>query len=225
MRAGLTPESPLRELRLPAKKRRLPLFLSEEQALRLLAAPLELMKARRKQKKRGPGRELAEWQLWRDAAILEFFYSTGVRVAELAALRLTEVNFREKFARVVGKGNKERLVILGDPALAAIRAYREKLPEKLAVSEPLFVGPRGEPLTARAVQILFKRYLLRAGLDAKISPHKLRHSFATHLLDHGADLRGVQELLGHANLSTTQVYTQITAERLKRSYDQAHPRA
>jgi site-specific recombinase XerD len=225
MRVGHVQENPLRELKLPSKKKRLPVFLSEEQALKLLAAPLELMRAEQKKPKRGAGRVLLEWQFLRDTAILEVFYSSGMRVSELVGLQLRDVNFREKFARVVGKGRKERMVILGDPALTAIRTYREKLPEKLVLREALFVGPHGDPLTTRAVQILFKRYLLQAGLDAKISPHKLRHSFATHLLDHGADLRGVQELLGHANLSTTQVYTQITAERLKKSYRQAHPRA
>jgi len=225
MRIGHVKENPLRELKLPSKKKRLPVFLSEEQALKLLAAPLELMQAEQKKQKRSAGRILQEWQFLRDAAILEVFYSSGMRVSELVGLQLRDVNFREKFARVLGKGKKERMVILGDPALTAIRVYREKLPEKLVLREALFMGPHGDPLTTRAVQILFKRYLLQAGLDVKISPHKLRHSFATHLLDHGADLRGVQELLGHANLSTTQVYTQITAERLKKSYRQAHPRA
>lgn len=229
LRTEQTRENPLRELQLPAKHQRLPLFLSEEQALKLLAAPLELLRETQRQrqggKKRGRGRELAEWQLLRDAALLEFFYSTGARVSEVAGLPLRAVNFQEQCARVVGKGHKERLVMLGVPALTALQTYRANLPEKLTASETLFVGPRGGPLTVRAVQLLFKRYLAQAGLDAKISPHKLRHSFATHLLDNGADLRGVQELLGHANLSTTQVYTQITAERLKKSYHQSHPRA
>lgn len=229
LRTEQTRENPLRELKLPAKHQRLPMFLSEEQALKLLAAPLELLRETQRQrqdgKKRGRGRALAGWQLLRDAALLEFFYSTGARVSEVAGLPLRAVNFQEQCARVVGKGNKERLVMLGVPALTALQTYRENLPAKLTASEPLFVGPRGGPLTVRAVQLLFKRYLAQAGLDAKISPHKLRHSFATHLLDNDADLRGVQELLGHANLSTTQVYTQITAERLKKSYHQSHPRA
>ncbi|MDR1192359.1 MAG: tyrosine-type recombinase/integrase [Verrucomicrobiales bacterium] len=225
LRVGWVRENPLRELSLPVKQKRLPLFLSEEQAAKLLAAPLELLRQQRQRKKRGRGRPLAEWQLLRDAAILEFFYSTGVRVSELAGLKLRDVNFHEQFARVIGKGKKERLVMLGDPALVALRAYREGLPEKLRLSEPLFVNPNGAPLTVRMVELLLKRYLATAGLDAKISPHKLRHTFATHLLDRGADLRGVQELLGHANLSTTQVYTQITAERLRKSYAAAHPRA
>jgi integrase/recombinase XerC len=222
LRIGQTQENPLRELKLPAKKKRLPLFLSEEQALKLLVAPLELM---RKRKKRGPGRPLAPWQLQRDAAILEFLYSTGARISELTGLQLRQINWHEQTARVTGKGKKERLAILGAPALAALRQYREGLPERLSTSEALFIGPRGKPLTMRAVQLLLKRYLAQAGLDAKISPHKLRHTFATHLLDRGADLRGVQELLGHANLSTTQVYTQVTAERLRKSYQSAHPRA
>ncbi|MDR2463784.1 MAG: tyrosine recombinase XerC [Verrucomicrobiales bacterium] len=224
-RVGHTRENPLRDLQLPSKNKRLPLFMSEEQALKFLSSPLALWKERRQRKQCGRGRRLAKWQYLRDTAILECFYSTGVRVSELVGLKLRDVNFREKFARVVGKGRKERMVILGEPALAALREYREQLPERLRLCEPLFVSPNGSPLTARMVQILFKRYLVYAGLDVKISPHKLRHTFATHLLDHGADLRGVQELLGHANLSTTQVYTQVTAERLKKSYRQAHPRA
>jgi len=223
LRRGRLTESPLRGLKLPRGKRRLPLFLSEEQAIRLMSAPLELL-AQAAQKKKGPGRTREVWQYLRDAAILEFFYSTGVRVGELTGLTLADVDEAGLSCRVLGKGRKERLVIMGEPARQALQKYRAALPEKLR-NERVFVSPSGAALTPRSVQLLFKDYLACAGLDAKISPHKLRHTFATHMLDHGADLRGVQELLGHANLSTTQVYTQITAERLKKSYRQAHPRA
>ena len=223
LRAGRVSENPLTGFKLPVKQRRLPLFLSEEQVIRFLNAPLE-MAGRPKVKKRGPGRVMDAWQYSRDAALLEVLYSTGMRVSELTGMEWEDVDFNGGGCRVVGKGKKERVVILGRPALEALRNYRDALPARLH-RKVVFVAPTGAGLSDRAVQLLFKRYLQCAGLDLKISPHKLRHSFATHLLDHGADLRGVQELLGHANLSTTQVYTQITTERLKKSYRQAHPRA
>lgn len=223
LRLGRVAENPMEDFNLPVRQRRLPLFLSEEQVIRFLNAPLELLKDGKK-KKRGPGRMLLEWQYLRDAAILEVLYSTGVRISELTGMEWDDVDFSGGVCRVVGKGKKERVVILGAPSLEAIRLYREALPAKLN-AKSVFVSPSGEALSSRAVQLLFKRYLAQAGLDPKISPHKLRHTFATHLLDHGADLRGVQELLGHANLATTQMYTQVTAERLKKSYRQAHPRA
>ena len=124
--------------------------------------------------------------------------------------------------RVLGKGRKERLCPLGGPAVRALQAYVDACPFE---GEALFVSGRGRQLNGRTIQLVFKRYLMAAGLDAKLTPHKLRHSFATHLLDHGADLRSVQELLGHSQLTTTQIYTSVSVERLKRVYDRAHPRA
>ncbi|NTV15035.1 MAG: tyrosine recombinase XerC [Desulfobulbaceae bacterium] len=170
----------------------------------------------------------------RDRAILEMLYSTGVRVAELVGLDLDRLDLVEEAVRVLGKGNKERLVPVGTPALEAIRAYlpqrqqlvgnrtrRGREEEKAA----LFLNNRGQRLTVRSVERLVGDYALRAGIINRVTPHALRHSFATHLLEMGADLRAVQELLGHASLSTTQRYTHLNMDHLTRVYDQAHPLA
>jgi site-specific recombinase XerD len=181
---------------------------------------LELLEVEKKKR----GKELAKWQILRDAAILEMFYSTGLRLQELVDLEVDSVDERSLTMRVIGKGKKERMVVLGEPALEALQRYREALPPRL-VGRVVFVGPSGKGLTPRAVQLLLKKYLELAGLDHRLSPHKLRHTFATHMLDGGADLRSLQELLGHTSLATTQIYTQVSAERLRRAYDDAHPRA
>jgi integrase/recombinase XerC len=214
--------NPLVDLKLPVKQKRLPLFLSEEQILKLLAAPLE--KAGEAGKRKGPGRKKELWQFRRDAAILEFFYSTGMRMDELVNLEMEDIDVRGGTVRVIGKGNKERMAVLGEPALEALASYRDLLPSKMR-KEAVFVGPGGKPLSARGIQLMLKEYLLHCGLDHRLSPHKLRHTFATHLLNRGADLRSVQELLGHASLTTTQVYTAVTVDRLKQAYQKAHPRA
>jgi integrase/recombinase XerC len=226
IRRGWVKASPLTGLSLPSKEKRLPRFLSEAQVEALLAAPLQKRAAEAGGKRRR-GRRREDWQYLRDAAILEFFYSTGMRVDELVSLGDADIDLRGGGVRVMGKGRKERLCLLGEPARGAYEGYRAVLAgaKKGGHPEAAFVGPGGKGLTARAVQLLLKTYLAEAGLDPKLTPHKLRHSFATHLLDRGADLRSVQELLGHANLATTQVYTQVTAERLRKSYDRAHPRA
>lgn len=216
------PFNPLVDLKLPVKQKRLPLFLSEEQVLKLLSAPLEM--GREAGKRKGAGRKKEAWQFLRDAAILEFFYSTGMRIDELVGLEMDDIDTRGETVRVMGKGKKERMVVLGAPALEALAAYRNALPLKLA-PRAVFVGPGGKPLGARAIQLMLKDYLLYCGLDHRMSPHKLRHTFATHLLNRGADLRSVQELLGHASLSTTQIYTAVTAGRMKQVYQKAHPRA
>ena len=222
IRIGTLKENPLSELRLPVKEKRLPLFLSEDQVTVFLESPLKMMTEAKGQAKRG--HSLEPWQYLRDAAILEIFYSTGIRIHELVGLLASDIQLRNKAVRVVGKGKKERLVILGRNAMEAYEKYRQAIPLK-ARSDFAIVAPDGRSLSARMVQLMFKKYLSRSGLDHKISPHKLRHSFATHLLDRGADLRSVQELLGHENLSTTQIYTQVTAERLRSSYLKSHPRA
>jgi len=160
---------------------------------------------------------------WRDKAILETLYSAGLRIHELVQLNDDDVDMLGEVVRVRGKGKKERLAALGGPAIDALQKYLElRGREKRG---PVFVNRFGERLTARSVQRMLKKYLILAGLDPSLTPHKLRHSFATHMLDAGADLRNVQELLGHANLSTTQIYTHITPERLKKVYEKAHPRA
>jgi site-specific recombinase XerD len=222
IRNGAAAVSPIRKLSLPAREKRLPRFLTVKQLEDLLRAP------GREWKRAATANGEAEASAYfRDAAILEVIYSCGLRVSELCQLRAEDVDWAGQLVRVRGKGKKERLVPIGAPALESIRAYWKLLRYAPAGAMPVFLArPRKvSPLTPRTVQLRLKTYLRAAGLDPKITPHKLRHSFATHLLDAGADLRSVQELLGHAHLVTTQVYTHLTTERLKRAYDKAHPRA
>jgi integrase/recombinase XerC len=158
----------------------------------------------------------------RDAAILELFYSSGLRLAELAALDAKTIDPFNETVRVLGKGRKERVVPVGRLALEALQKYRSAAHVEAG---PLFINKSRGRLSTRSVWLSLKRYLNAAGIPANVSPHKLRHSFATHLLDAGADLRSVQSLLGHASLSTTQIYTHVSVERLKQAYNDAHPRA
>ena len=166
-----------------------------------------------------------KWQGWRDRALLETLYSTGIRVSELVGINREDLDEISGTVLVRGKGKKERLCPIGETALQTIRAYLAKRPKKLRVPYAIFVSQKGTRLTVRQVDRLIAQYVKLVGLPSSISPHSLRHSFATHLLDRGADLRSVQELLGHASLSTTQIYTHITPQRLKKVYEQAHPRA
>lgn len=215
--------SPLGDISLPSPKKRLPRIFNESQINDFLDAPLELMRqAERKDAPKKRGRSMAAWQYLRDAAVLEFLYSSGMRIHELVGLNHDDIDPRSQAVRVLGKGSKERLVILGEPALEAYERYRGAIKSS---PEAAFVSSGDKRLTARLVQQRFKVYLEHAQLDNALTPHKLRHSFATHMLDHGADLRNVQELLGHANLSTTQIYAQLTAERMRKTYDKAHPAA
>jgi site-specific recombinase XerD len=163
----------------------------------------------------------------RDVAILETIYSCGLRVSELCGLRVEDIDWNEQIVRVRGKGQKERLVPIGEPALKAIENYWRAILEPPVGAQPVFRADTKKALPMTRVQLArrLKIYLAQAGLDPKLTPHKLRHSYATHLLDAGADLRSVQELLGHAHLITTQVYTHVTTERLKKAYNDAHPRA
>jgi integrase/recombinase XerC len=209
VRAERVKHNPLVGLTLPTKAQRLPKFLTIEQIEALLEAPLK-----------GGKNALSAW---RDKAILETFYSAGLRIHELVQLNDDDMDVLGEVVRVRGKGKKERLAALGGPAIDALQKYLELRVRN--TRGPLFVNNRGGRLTARSVQRMLKKYLIAAGLDPSLTPHKLRHSFATHMLDAGADLRSVQELLGHANLSTTQIYTHITPERLKKVYEKAHPRA
>ncbi|NLM40618.1 MAG: tyrosine recombinase XerC [Firmicutes bacterium] len=163
----------------------------------------------------------------RDQAIFEILYATGIRVSELVGLDVDDVDFAHSFIRVLGKGRKERLVPCSEPALESLKSYLSERP-KLAKSssEPaLFLNARGTRLTTRGVQYVLEKQAEKAGIPKDISPHTFRHSFATHLLEGGADLRSVQEMLGHANLSATQIYTRVSRQRLKSIYNQAHPRA
>ncbi len=162
----------------------------------------------------------------RDRAILETLYSTGIRVSELVGLDLDDVDFISGVAKVFGKGSKERLVPIGEPAIAAIRKYTEKRDaRKVKDKDAVFLNKSGKRITDRSIRRVIDKYMRICSIAEHISPHSLRHSFATHLLDRGADLRSVQELLGHMNLSTTQIYTHVTMDRLKSVYDKAHPRA
>jgi len=158
----------------------------------------------------------------RDRAILETLYSTGIRVSELVGLNQEDLDPMSNLVKVRGKGKKERLLPIGDTALESVLQY---LKLRQRSSRAVFLNRRGGRLTDRSVRNIIDKYILKASLIRKVTPHMFRHSFATHLLDHGADLRSVQELLGHRHLSTTQIYTHVTTERLKKIYDQAHPRA
>jgi integrase/recombinase XerC len=216
-------EQPVRGLRVPKEERRLPRFLSVPDMERLLQAPLEELRRLQSAAEAGAAPDPTEWV--RDAAVLELIYSAGLRVSEVCGLRVDQVDLSGRTLHVLGKGRKERVIPFGGPALAALEAYWRWIGPRQKPSDPVFQGRGGVPLSPIRVQTRLKRYLAQAGLDPALTPHKLRHSFATHLLEDGADLRAVQELLGHKNLKTTEVYTHVTVERLKAVYAAAHPRA
>jgi len=163
----------------------------------------------------------------RDTAIFELIYSSGLRVSELTALDLKDIDYRADSLRVFGKGSKERIVPLGKRARMILEEYIQKARVKMVKedNDALFLNSSGKRLTSRSIQRIMKKYLMLAGLDRKASPHSLRHSFATHLLDSGLDIRMVQELLGHKDISTTQIYTEVSRERLTKVYKKSHPRA
>lgn len=211
-REGL-PANPLEGVNLPRTRQSLPIHLSLRQMEELLSLPLRIP----------PDPKSPDWLPYRDAAILELFYSCGVRLSELVSLNADAFAVDEACIRVLGKGRKVRLVPVGDYARAAIARYREQA--GLENDGPLFISRLGRRMTGRSVQMMLDKYLRCSDIPFHISPHKLRHTFATHMLDAGADLRAVQELLGHASLSTTQIYTHVTKTRLKEAYVHAHPRA
>jgi integrase/recombinase XerC len=206
------PRDPVRELQLPKIEKKLPLVLTRQQVEELLAAPARLTK----------NRAAPIWMPLRDIAIMELFYSSGLRLSELAALDVADVDLYTESVRVFGKGRKERICPVGFPALEAISRYRAAANVH---SGALVINKLRRRMSTRSIWLVLKRYLRHTSIPISISPHKLRHSFATHLLDRGADLRSVQALLGHASLSTTQIYTHVTVERLKKAYADAHPRA
>ncbi len=210
-RKGLA-RDPVRELQLPKAEKKLPLVLTRQQVEELLAAPLRVPKHQ----------SAPTWMPLRDAAIMEMFYSSGLRLAELASLDVADLDIYTESVRVLGKGRKERVCPVGAPALEAVSRYRSAANVH---SGPLFINKTRRRISARSIWLILKRYLRHTSIPIALSPHKLRHSFATHLLDNGADLRSVQALLGHASLSTTQIYTHVTVERLKKAYADAHPRA
>ena len=206
------PKSPVAEIQLPKLERQLPVVLTISQIEQLLDLPNQIPRAK----------QAPSWLPLRDTAVLELFYSSGLRLAELAALEVGDLDGLSDTLRVMGKGSKERLVPIGSHAMKAIETYRQAA----KVTEgALFVSKLRKRLSTRSINNLLKKYLAHSDIPFNVTPHKLRHSFATHLLDAGADLRSVQALLGHSSLSTTQIYTHVTRERLREAYDQAHPRA
>ncbi|MCK5806259.1 MAG: tyrosine-type recombinase/integrase, partial [Lentisphaeria bacterium] len=228
VREELVDGNPFSAMRTAKAVRKLPEVLSVEEVGRLLEAPEEYW--RQNSGDGPPGmEEFADFACARDTAILEIIYSGGLRVSEAVGLDLEDVDQLSATAVVRGKGRKERIVLLGRPALEALgRCLKERARLGLGGKRdrgPLFRNREGGRLTARSVQRSLKKYLRQAGLSQECTPHKLRHSFATHLLDAGADLRTVQEMLGHASLSTTQIYTHVTEKRLLDAYEKAHPRA
>jgi len=229
MREGLVKNNPFSALQQPRASRHLPKVLSQAEVLRLLEAPAHLRERERSGQQRARA-AFAEYAALRDTAILELLYSTGMRIAELCGLTDARLDLLSGTALVRGKGKKERFCPIGQPAVRALQAALDARDGWLATlgmerTTALFVNQRGGRLTPRSVERKLKVYLAEADLNPGITPHVLRHSFATHLLDAGADLRSVQELLGHASLSTTQIYTHVSVERLKEEYGKAHPRA
>ena len=208
-REGYIKANPSASLLTPKIDKKLPLFLNPGDVVKLLESP-----------------DPSDGMGLRDRAILETLYSTGVRVSELVGLNKEDIDFISGVLKVYGKGKKERLVPIGDKALRIIRAYFEKIGvSEINEKKPVFLNKSKRRVSDRAVRRIVDKYIRKASLNENISPHSLRHSFATHMLDRGADLRSVQELLGHANLSTTQIYTHVTTDRLKAIYDKVHPRA
>lgn len=204
--------NPVSTVKTPKQEKKLPRFLEYSQVQKLLTAP-----------------PANNWLGARDRAMFECLYSTGMRVSELVALNLDDVDFLGEVLHVRGKGKKERICPIGSRALQAIQQYLEYRSRRIESNadfdaKVLFANKHGKRLSTRSVRRKMDKYLIEAGLDPAISPHTLRHSFATHMLNNGADLRSVQELLGHQSLSTTQIYTHITTSRMQEQYQQAHPR-
>ena len=222
MRRGLVESSPVKDVTLPKPAKRLPQFLTIDQMNALLDAPMRELSV-----KDGTKRKVSQVPSLRDRAILETIYSCGLRIGEICRMLAGEIEPDDLVVNVHGKGKKERQVPIGRAAVEAIRLYWEHLAKPPALDEPVFFASekKRSAIYPRLVQLRLKKYLTICGLDPTLTPHKLRHSYATHMLDAGADLRSVQEMLGHANLTTTQVYTHVTTERIKRAYDEAHPRA
>lgn len=221
-RDGRITGDPLAGVRSPRRPGRLPRVLSTAEAADLVTAPLSAPRAG----------ALADALARRDAALMELLYATGMRISELAGLTLGRVDLAAGRLRVIGKGNKERELLFGAPAAAALRGYlhdgRGTLAARSAAGAAgaaVFLNASGTPLTARGARMVVERWAARSGVPTRTSPHTLRHSFATHLLEGGADLRSVQELLGHANLATTQIYTHLSDASLRSTYRAAHPRA
>ena len=214
LRRGRLQRNPWLGVPLPRLEKRLPKFLTEDQTRQLLTGPQRLLE----------NGALDPFSAWRDRLVMELLYGGGLRVSELVALNHGAIDPASGVARVVGKGNRERLCPLGRVALEVYRKFRDDFAPSREPAAAVLVNANGRRVSVRQVQLLLKRYLALAGLPLDLSPHKLRHSYATHLLNAGADLRLVQELLGHAQLATTQVYTHVSMARLQAIHAKAHPR-
>ena len=215
LRQGKVTKNPLVGLALPKLEKRLPQFLTEGQMKELLGGPARLVEN---------GTE-TPFIAWRDRLAMELLYGAGLRVSELTGLNYGSLEADGTVARVLGKGKKERLCPLGKVAATVLAKWKSEYARDTGPDAPVLLDSKHGRMTDRAVQLMLKRYLSLAGLPLDLTPHKLRHSYATHLLNAGADLRLVQELLGHASLNTTQIYTHVTVARLREVYDKAHPRA
>lgn len=215
IRQGKLDTNPLVSIVLPKLPKKLPAFMTENQVKLLLGGPMLLLE----------NEAVTPFQAWRDRLVLELLYGAGFRVSELCDLTYGQVSFDEGVARIVGKGGKSRICPLGRVAMAVLDKWRREFAVGTAFLDPVVLSNKGKRWSPRAIQLLLKKYLSLADLPMDLTPHKIRHSYATHLLDNGADLRLVQELLGHAKLSTTQIYTHVNIGRLKAAFDQAHPRA
>jgi integrase/recombinase XerC len=199
---------------MPKLAKRLPQFLTEEQMRLLLTGPQRLL----------GNKALDAFTAWRDRLAMELLYGAGLRVSELVGLNYGAIDLASGVARVLGKGNKERLCPMGKVALAVLLKFKNEFALRSGADDAVLTNPNGSRITIRSVQLMLKRYLALAGLPLDLTPHKLRHSYATHLLNAGADLRLVQELLGHAQLTTTQIYTHVSIARLQEIHAKAHPR-
>ena len=215
MLQGKLRRNPFVGIPLPKLDKPLPKFLTEAQMKKLLMGPQKLL----------DNESIDAFTAWRDRLVMELLYGGGLRVSELAGLNYSAIDFGSGVARVMGKGNRARLCPLGKVAIAVLQRFRENHARDKSPDAPVLITARFQRLPVRQVQLLLKRYLLLAELPLDLTPHKLRHSYATHLLNAGADLRLVQELLGHAQLSTTQIYTHVSVARLQEVYAKAHPRA
>lgn len=215
LKRGAIERNPIEGIVLPKLPKKLPIFLTEGQVLRLIEGPMRLLE----------NETIEPFVAWRDRLVLELLYGAGFRVSELVNLTYGDVSLDEGVARIVGKGGKSRICPLGRVAVAVLEKWRNDYAENTGFSDPIILSNQGRKWSARQIQLLLKKYLSLAELPMDITPHKIRHSYATHLLDNGADLRLVQELLGHSKLSTTQIYTHVNLGRLKAVYDRSHPRA
>jgi len=207
-REGYIKTNPMLMLSSPKLEKHLPSFMTEDEVSRLIESAF--------------AKTTQDLSGLRDRAILEVFYSSGLRISELVGLNLPDIDFISGILKIRGKGKKERIVPIGETALASVSKYLEKRKKQ---TEAVFLNHHHRRITARGVRLLVVKYLQVSATKPGVSAHTFRHSFATHLLNHGADLRTVQELLGHANLSSTQIYTHLTTDKLKSVYDQAHPHA